>query len=183
MVQCVQQCSGSSGLWLTLRPTSTMIRLVVVVIGRAKKLSWPHWSFQNHDRLFLQFLWTRTSNLAKMIVHWAELWSWLERVWLITTSDHIGQHRATSDHIGLRGTTSEHIGQHRATWERIEPLRTMPSAENCWYSSCVIEAQTRWARFCGYILRLHNRPFVPRVADQCMPGLPRTSVITQSLSH
>ena len=34
----------------------------------------------------------------------------------------------------------------------------------------------------GPILRLHNRPFVPRVADQCMPGLPRTSVITQSLS-
>ena len=62
------------------------------------------------------------------------------------TNYHIGPHWATLDHIGLRGTTSEHIGQHWTTWERIEPLRTMPSAENCWYSSCVIEAQTRWAR-------------------------------------
>jgi len=52
----------------------------------------------------------------------------------------------TNYHIGLRGTTWEHIGKHRTTWERIEPLRTMPSAENCWYSLCVIEAQTRWAR-------------------------------------
>ena len=70
------------------------------------------------------------------------------RVWLITTSDH----------IGLRGTTSEHIGQHRTTWERIEPLWTMPSAENCWYSSCVIEAQTRWARFCGTVRLYRELP-------------------------
>ena len=81
------------------------------------------------------------------------------------------------------GLTNYHIGQHRTTWERIEPLRTMPSAENCRYSSCVIEAQTRWARLCGYItVRLYHELPISDLVHAWAAENFRNNAVIKSLS-